>query len=96
MNPLMIKYGIYAAAVAVIIGTSWYTLNTWHYSPLEHKSAIIVKHEATIVSKDVIINDLSVKIQSLIEKNKVVGFEEFYKGYIDENVSDSTDSRFIF
>ncbi len=82
--------------LALVVGSGWYTINTWHYQPLKEQAILISGQASSLRDKQVIIGNLSVQIQTLIEENRVTGFEEFYKGYQDENISDSTDSRFIF
>lgn len=79
-----------------MIAGSWYAVYTWHYGPLNSQANEIVTLRSVSASKDTTINDLGTQIQYLIEHNKVVGYEEFYKGYKDENISVTYSRRFSF
>ena len=96
INLISTKYWLYIFTTLALLGISWYALNTWHYKPLQDMGTTIQRQAVELSSKDIIINDLGVTIQVLKEKNKVVGFEEYYKGYVDENISTVTNDRFIF
>lgn len=47
------------------------------------------------IQKDRAIENLSVEIQHLIQKNRVVGFEKYFEGY-DENVTLPTPNSYTF
>lgn len=47
------------------------------------------------VQKDRAIENLSVEIQHLIQKNRVVGFEKYFEGY-DENITLPAHNSYTF
>ncbi len=75
------------AITGALLGSIWYSLNSWHYKPLKVCNVTVVHLNTVISDKDTVINNLSTQIQSLMEDNKVIGFQEFFKGYEDENAT---------
>lgn len=88
----MIRYYIYLAVAVAVAGSIWYTLNSWHYRPIRALKVQVITLTRENKAKDIVINNLSVQLKRLTEQNKVTGFEEYFKGYKDENISNITSS----
>ncbi len=67
----------------------------WHYLPLQQHEDKLQSNKIELANKDIVINNLSVELQEVVQNNKVVGFEEYFKGFSDENISINTD-KLIF
>lgn len=91
-----IKYYIMFASVIAIAGGGWYILNDWHYGPLKTCKVELADQGDVIKSKEETIKQLGIKITTIIEANKVTGFEEYFKGLNDANSSQVDHSKFIF
>jgi len=83
----MIRTYLYIGVAISIIGGAWFFLNSWHFAPIKTFKKNIKKQEEIIKLQNITINNLGVQINKLIESNKVTGFEEYFKGYKDENIS---------
>ena len=73
--------------LAIIAGVA-YLFFTYHYLPIQ-----ALKSETD--SQKIVIDNLSVELLETVENNKVMGFEEYFKGKADENISISS-CRLIF
>ncbi len=67
----------------------------WHYLPLQQFENKLQANKIELSNKDIVINNLSVELQEVVQDNKVIGFEEYFKGFNDENISVDTD-KLIF
>lgn len=93
MNPLL--YVKYFASFAVVVAIS-YALYSWHYRPLKDLEKTNASCQVERTAQETTIKNLGTRITQLIEENRVVGFEEYFKGLEDANNTEVDDSKFIF
>lgn len=72
----MVKQIIFNTIIIFILLSAVEWFYNWHYKRIE---TLEIENNAQART----INNLSVQVQTLIQDNKVTGFEEYYKGYKD-------------
>ncbi len=82
---LFSKVGIYVGATLFVVGLFSYSLYSWHYSVISDLIETVEIQKEEIHSKDIVINNQAVDMIQLVEDNKVIGFEEYFKGLADAN-----------
>ena len=89
-----VKDYVYIFVIIAMISSAWYSLSSWHYKPIKQltNQVNILKQESD--SKDITINNLGVEIVQLTKKNKIAGFEGYFDGLSEINIS--TSDRLIF
>ena len=69
------------------MASAWYVVDDWHYKPIALLERQVKSLSIDNDAKDITINNLGVQIVQLTENNKISGFEEYFKGVADANVS---------
>ena len=78
-----------------LLASAWYVVRDWHYKPIHLLERQLITVKLDNKAKDITINNLGVQIVQLTENNKVLGFEEYFKGVADANISVVSD-KLIF
>ena len=89
------KAGIYAGITLFVVGLFTYSLYTWHYSVIDNLEKLVIQKNTEILAKDIVINNQAIELVLLVENNKVIGFEEYFKGLADANNTTYSD-KLIF
>lgn len=85
-NFLLNRYVWYFIGTAIIIGSVWYSLQTWHYAPLKERDAMLVVYGTKI-------NNLEVDLIKCVDDSVVVEFESFFEGGGDVEGTNGSDSN---
>ena len=93
-NLIPLKGALYAGLTAIVLGGSWYILDSLHFGVISDYKHQVAKQKQIITAQEVTINNLSVQIVELIENNKVNGFESYFNGYAEHN--DTISEELIF
>ena len=89
------KEAIYVGIIVAVLSATWFMVDTLHFKPIRLLERQVVELSQDVKDRDLTINNLGVEIVQLTENNKVTGFEEFWKGYQDENITDVSND-YIF
>ena len=89
------KEAIYVGIIVAVLSATWFISNSLYDKFILLPQRQIVKLNQDVKDRDLAINNLGVEIVQLAEQNKVTGFEEFWKGYQDENITDISND-YIF
>ena len=84
---LFSKAFIYGVISLLVTGIFSYSLYSWHYGVIGDLKSDVEKLTLSNKAKDNTIKNLGVEIIQLIENNKVVGFEEYFNGFAENNNS---------
>jgi len=84
---LSVKDLVYVGIIIAMVATAWALVDSWHYKPIR-----VLKEERNSLktlnkNKDIVINNLSIELVKAIENTKIKGFEEYFKGLADANIT---------
>jgi len=83
---LFSRYALAAALVIAIIGGGWYTVQKWHYWPLEERQEIINTLGTTV-------NNLEINLTRCRDDKTVIEFESFFEGGGNVETADNADDN---
>ena len=88
---------IYIGIILAMVGSAWYILEDWHYGPIRTLEKENSKLKIENKAQEGTIKNLGIRITELMANNKVIGFEEYFKGLDDANTTIITDNdKLIF
>ena len=87
---------IYGIIISLVLGAAYYALHIWHFAPIDHLEDTVLEQKEVIRSQAITINNLGVQIQTLVEENKVSGFEEYFEGVASEQNNTIISDDYIF
>ncbi len=89
------KAGLYAGITLFVVSLLSYSLYSWHYNVISDLEKTVSKQKEEITAKNIVINNQAIELVQLVENNKVIGFEEYFKGLADANNTTYSD-KLIF